>query len=77
MDRPSYDEFYNEVKRYFWLMWPRLPEEEVDRYLKEEEKYVKTAYFDNLEEFDSGEINRRTFLIGGASSIANCLQLMY
>ena len=77
MVKPTYDEFYNEVKRYFWLMWPRLPEEEVDRYLKEEEEHIKEKYYTLSKRLEYGEINTEVFMIGGASSIANCLQLMY
>ena len=42
---PTYEEFYKEVKKYFWSGWKKLSEKEVDEYLhSEEEKRYKIEY---------------------------------
>ena len=64
---PTYEEFYKEVKKYFWSGWKKLSEKEVDDYL----------YQMNLNEFNKGEINRKVFMIGGASAVGYCLEMMY
>ena len=35
---PTYEEFYNEVKKGFWYYYDGLTEKEVDEYSKSEEK---------------------------------------
>jgi hypothetical protein len=76
---PTYEEFYKEVKEGFRFWWKSLSEKEVDDYLHSEEaqEEIKYRYNENLNEFNKGEIDRKTFMIGGASSVAYCLQMMY
>ena len=74
---PTYEEFYKEVKEGFCFWWKGLSEKEVDDYLKSEERKIRRDYQTNLDKFNKGEIDRKTFMIGGASSVAYCLQLLY
>ena len=74
---PTYEEFYKEVKEGFRFWCDNLSEKEVDDYLHSEEEKIRRDYQTNLNEFNKGEIDRKTFMIGGASSVAYCLQLMY
>lgn len=74
---PTYEEFYKEVKKEFWGDWDNLSEKEVDDYLHSEEKKIHRDYQSYLRRFNKGEIDRKTFMIGGASSVAYCLQLLY
>ena len=74
---PTYEEFYNAVKKYFWSGWKSLSEKEVDDYLKSEEVKIRRDYQTNLDEFNKGIINRKTFMIGGASAVGYCLELLY
>lgn len=74
---PTYEEFYNAVKKYFWSGWKKLSEKEVDDYLQSEEGKIRRDYQTNLDKFNKGEIDRKTFMIGGASAVGYCLELMY
>ena len=74
---PTYEEFYKEVKEGFRFWWKSLSEKEVDDYLHSEEEKIRRDYQTYLNEFNKGEIDRKTFMIGGASSVAYCLQMMY
>ena len=74
---PTYEEFYKEVKKEFWGDWDNLSEKEVDDYLQSEEGKIRRDYQTNLDKFNKCEIDRKTFMIGGASSVAYCLQLLY
>ena len=74
---PTYEEFYKEVKKYFWSGWKKLSEKEVDEYLHSEEEKIRRDYQMNLNEFNKGEINRKVFMIGGARAVGYCLELMY
>lgn len=74
---PTYEEFYNAVKKYFWSGWKSLSEKEVDDYLHSEEEKIRRDYQTNLNEFNKGEISRKVFMIGGASAVGYCLELMY
>lgn len=74
---PTYEEFYKEVKKEFWSGWKKLSEKEVDDYLHSEEEEIRHDYQSYLRRFNKGEIDRKTFMIGGASSVAYCLQLLY
>ena len=74
---PTYEEFYNAVKKYFWSGWDNLSEKEVDDYLHSEEEKIRRDYQMNLNEFNKGEINRKVFMIGGASAVGYCLEMMY
>ncbi len=74
---PTYEEFYNQVKEYFWDGQVRLTEKEVDEYLKSEEKKIKEDYQSYLNRFNNGEITRTKFLWGCAGAVGNCLDLMY
>lgn len=74
---PTYEEFYEKVKYYFWDGWKSLSEQEVDEYLHSEEEKIRRDYQSNLRKFNNGEIDRKTFMIGGASSVGYCLELMY
>ena len=73
----TYQNWYEEVKKYFSKYEDSLPEQEVDRYLKSEEEKIKRDYKMNIGEFDRGEITEAQFWIGGVSAVANCLSLMY
>ena len=74
---PTYEEFYKEVKEGFRFWWDNLSEKEVDDYLHSEEEKIRRDYQSYLRRFNKGEIDRKTCMIGGASSVAYCLQLMY
>lgn len=74
---PTYEEFYKEVKKEFWSEWDNLSEKEVDDYLHSKEEKIRRDYQINLNEFNKGEIDRRTFMIGGVGAVGNCLILMY
>ena len=74
---PTYEEFYNAVKKYFWSGWKKLSEKEVDDYLQSEEGKIRRDYQTNLDKFNKGEIDRKVFMIGGASAVGYCLELMY
>ena len=67
---PTYEEFYNAVKKYFWSGWKSLPEKEVDDYLQSEEAQEEIRC-------KKGIISRKVFMIGGASAVGYCLELMY
>ena len=76
---PAYEEFYNAVKKYFWSGWKKLSEKEVDDYLHSEEaqEEIKYRYNEKLNKFKKGIISRKVFMIGGASAVGYCLELMY
>ena len=74
---PTYEEFYNAVKKYFWSGWKKLSEKEVDDYLHSEEGKIRRDYQTNLDKFNKGEIDRKVFMIGGASAVGYCLELIY
>lgn len=74
---PTYEEFYKEVKKEFWGDWDNLSEKEVDDYLHSEEEKIHRDYQSYLRRFNKGEIDRRTFMIGGVGAVGNCLILMY
>ncbi len=76
---PTYEEFYNAVKKYFWSGWKSLPEKEVDDYLQSEEaqEEIRCRYNEKLNKFKKGIISRKVFMIGGASAVGYCLELMY
>ena len=76
---PTYEEFYNVVKKDFWKAWANLPESEVDDYLQSEEaqEEIKYKYNEKLNKFKKGIISRKVFMIGGASAVGYCLELMY
>ncbi len=73
----TFENFYKAVKESFKRSEPRLDEKEVDRYLKSEEESIKDDYEMNVGEFNRGEITEAQFWIGGVSTVANCLSLMY
>ncbi len=74
---PTYEEFYKEVKKEFWSDWDNLSEKEIVDYLHSKEEKIRRDYQINLNEFNKGEIDRRTFMIGGVGAVGNCLILMY
>lgn len=75
---PTYEEFFQAVKKSFWGGWRSLSEEEVDRYLATEEAQSELKrYSGYLARFNAGEITRNVFMVGGVSSVANCLILLY
>lgn len=74
---PTYEEFYKEVKKEFWNDWDNLSEKEVDDYLHSEEEKIHRDYQSYLRRFNKGEIDRKTFMIGGVGAVGNCLILMY
>ena len=74
---PTYEEFYNVVKKDFWKAWANLPESEVDDYLQSEEaqEEIKYRYNEKLNKFKKGLISRKTFML--ACGVGHCLSLMY
>ncbi len=72
---PTFDEFYQAVEKYYFDMEDTAVSR---KYFNSEEARNKIFhdYAVNLEEFRKGEITRNVFMKGGASAVANCLNLM-
>ena len=76
---PSYEEFEKEVTKYFRDDWTTLSDKQVAEYIKgkEAQEVISNRYKDYLKRYRDGEISYNVFMVGGASSVGNCLVYMY
>ena len=73
----TYENFYKAVRADFIEFNKRLPEQEVDRYLKTEEEKIQRDFAMHSRRLKNNEIEEKVFWIGCVSAVANCLSLMY
>ena len=73
---PTYKEFYAAVKAHFQHRWPQLEDDEVERYLNEDD-YIKSEYEEYKEKYEAGEVTYRQFMEGHVATIAYQLEMEY
>lgn len=75
----TYDEFFECVKKE--LAWEltgfKLTDKQLIEYMHKEEKTIKSRYNMEAEAYKNGKINDIIFSGSCASSVAECLGLMY
>ncbi|MQW23896.1 MULTISPECIES: hypothetical protein [unclassified Lactococcus] len=75
--KPTYQEFIDAIKALFKKSWSSLSDDEINQFFEQEKEYLEVQYTQNCKEFDTGEITEEQFRIGGVSSVAYCLELLY
>ena len=76
---PSYLDFFLKIKAYFKDAMEYLEDTDIDRYFGTEEAVfeISTRYSKYVERLQKNDATIEQMMIGGASSVANCLSLMY
>lgn len=73
----TYAEFVEAIKIKFKKSWPSLSENEVEQFIEQEKEYIGVQYAEKIEKLANGEITEEQFRVGGVSSVAYCLELLY
>lgn len=73
---PTYEEFYEAIKKHFKHRWPQLDDDEVERYLNEDD-YISQQYDKYKAKYESGEVTYRHFMEGHVGTIAYQLEMEY
>ena len=73
----NYEEFFNSVEKQVLQSCSAFPVGEVKAFLKENEQDIVEEYEDAIKHYKSGDYTVGQVTRGAASSVANCLSLMF